>query len=200
MSPVWMRSAMLSAIHMGLFEATMTLLIASTHRTLIDRDLSQQLEITKHFPRSEDHARQRILRQRDRQAGLFANSLIEILDERPATGKHDTAIGDVRGKLGRRALQNDANRIDDDIDALVQRLANFFIGHDDALRYTLHEIAAFDFHCPRLIERMRGPDLDLDLLGRALADQKVVFSLDVLRDCLVHFVAGNLVGAAVDTT
>src|SRR2546426_12729604 len=106
MSPVWMRSAMLSAIHMGLFEATMTLLIASTHRTLIDRDLSQQLEITKHFPRSEDHARQRIFPHRSRPAGLFATSLIELLYARPPTAKPGTAFGDGSGKSGRRALRN----------------------------------------------------------------------------------------------
>jgi hypothetical protein len=44
---------------------------------------------------------------------------------------------------------------------------------------------------------MRRADLDLDLLGRPLADQQVVLALDVLDDRLVHLVGSDADRAAV---
>src|SRR5688500_11452752 len=46
-------------------------------------------------------------------------------------------------------------------------------------------------HLQRLIERQRCADLDLDLLGRALADHEVVLAPDVVRDALVELVAAD---------
>ena len=45
---------------------------------------------------------------------------------------------------------------------------------------------------------MGGSDLDFHLFGSSLTDQEVVFSLDVLRDRLIHLIAGHLIGTAMD--
>src|SRR5262249_54102668 len=63
-------------------------------------------------------------------------------------------------------------------------------GDDDGLRDTLDQVAAFDLHIPRFVERRGRSDFHLDLLGRALSDQKIIFALDVLNDGLIHLVAG----------
>ena len=57
---------------------------------------------------------------------------------------------------------------------------------------------AFDFHRDPLLERVRGSDLDLDLLGRALADEQVVGLARVRDDGLVELVAGDADRLAVD--
>ena len=59
-------------------------------------------------------------------------------------------------------------------------------------------MAALDFHLLGREERRRGPELDLDALGRALADEQVVLAADELRDRLVHRVAGHAHRLAVD--
>src|SRR5271163_285235 len=46
---------------------------------LVDANLSQQLEVTEHFSGAQHHRGQRIVRNRHRQPGFFANALIEIL-------------------------------------------------------------------------------------------------------------------------
>ncbi len=45
---------------------------------------------------------------------------------------------------------------------------------------------------------MRGADFHLDLFGSALADEQVVFALQVIHDGFVHLVAGHADGARVD--
>src|SRR5271154_5951877 len=73
-------------------------------KKLIDANLPQQFEIAEHFPRSQHHRSQRIVGNGHRQPGLFANALVEILQQRSATRQYNAAIADVRGKLRRRAF------------------------------------------------------------------------------------------------
>src|SRR5271170_3093234 len=61
-------------------------------KKLIDANLPQQLEVAQHFPRAEHDGSQRIVRNGHRQAGFFANALIEILQQRAAAGQYDAAI------------------------------------------------------------------------------------------------------------
>ena len=42
--------------------------------------------------------------------------------------------------------------------------------------------------------------IHLHLLGGSLADKQIVFPLDVLGDRLVHFIAGDLIGTAMNNT
>ena len=53
------------------------------------------------------------------------------------------------------------------------------------------EVAAADLGLHLLLERVRGADLELDLLGRLLADQELVLLLDVVDDRLVELVAAD---------
>src|SRR5205085_12020463 len=115
-----------------------------------------------------------------------------------ATGENNAAVGNVGRQLGRRTFEDDADGVDDDIDAFIERFANFFIGNDDALRNAFHEVATLDFHRTRLFEYVSRPDFDLDVLRGTFTDEQVVLALDVLRDRFVHLVAGDLIRAAVD--
>ena len=45
---------------------------------------------------------------------------------------------------------------------------------------------------------MRGADFHLDLFRRALADQQVVFALQVIHDGFVHLIAGHTHGTRID--
>ena len=56
--------------------------------------------------------------------------------------------------------------------ASASRISLSVIG--DRPRHALDQVAAFDFHRQRLVERRGGTELELDLLGGALADQQVV--------------------------
>src|SRR5262245_14223295 len=52
----------------------------------VQRDAAEQIEIREHLARAEDDRRERILRELHRQAGLFAQPLVEILEQRAAAG------------------------------------------------------------------------------------------------------------------
>src|SRR5439155_10860595 len=52
----------------------------------IDRDLPEQVEIRQHLSRAEHDRRQRVLGHRERQTGLFAQTLVEVLEHRPSDG------------------------------------------------------------------------------------------------------------------
>ena len=84
---------------------------------------------------------------------------------------------DVGRQLGRSALQCDADRIHDYGNALAERFANLAVVDGNCLWHAFNQVASLDFHRQRLVQRIRGPDLDLDLLGRALANQQVVLPL-----------------------
>ena len=49
-----------------------------------------------------------------------------------------------------------------------------------------------------LIQRRSGAKLNLDLLGRALADQQIIFALQIAHDGVVHLVAGDANGTRID--
>ena len=53
------------------------------------------------------------------------------------------------------------------------------------------EVAAADLGLHLLLERVGRADLELDLLGRLLADQELVLLLDVVDDRLVELVAAD---------
>ena len=135
---------------------------------------------------------------RDREAGLLPQAPVEVLEQRAAARQDDALVHDVGRELGRRLLERDADRVDDDPDGLREGLADLRVGEREGLRDALDEVAALDLHRDRLVERVGRPDLDLDLLGRALADQEVVLALDVLNDRLVHLVRRDAHGLRVD--
>src|SRR4030095_2895623 len=80
---------------------------------------------------------------------------------------------------------------------LVESLPDFLIRDGYALWNTFHQVATFDFHGARLLEGISRTDLDLDLLGRTLADQQIIFSFDVWRDRFIHLISRHLLGSAM---
>src|SRR6202034_3134590 len=61
----------------------------------INRNKPEPPAIPQPLPGAQDYRRQRISRNRNRQASLLAYALIQILDERSATGQHNPAITDI---------------------------------------------------------------------------------------------------------
>src|SRR5215831_20779615 len=193
-----MTSATASTIKTGFLDSTTIRLIRFYFFYLIDSDLSQQIEVTQHLSGTQYHARQWIFSQGHWQASFLANSFVEIFDERAAPGQHNATVSDVGGKFWRCAFQHNTDRIDDDVDAFIERFSDLFIGNRHALGHTFHQVPSFDFHRSRRIEGVCGADLDLDLFRGAFPDQQIVFAFDVLGDGFVHLVSRGLVGTAVN--
>src|SRR5580692_11423811 len=96
-----------------------------TRENLVDADLAQQFEIAEHLARTEHDRCQWIVGDRNRQAGLFADALVEIFQQRAAAGEDDAAVADVGGKFGRCALESHAHRIQNRGNAFAQRFTDF---------------------------------------------------------------------------
>ena len=58
---------------------------------LLNRNLAQQLEVAEHFSSAQHHAAERIISDRDRQAGFFADTLVQILQQGATTGEDNAA-------------------------------------------------------------------------------------------------------------
>src|ERR1041385_407392 len=125
-----------------------------TQNFLVDRDFSQKIEVAQHFSRPQDDARERVFGERHWQSCLLPDSLVQIFDERSTTRKDDSAISDVGREFWWRALQNNADGIDDNVDAFVQRLPNFFIRNHNAFRYAFHQVPAFNLDCAGLVQNI----------------------------------------------
>src|SRR5579872_4870807 len=87
-------------------------------------DLAEDVELFEGLAGADDDRAERVFGEEDRQARLFAQERVEVLQERAAAGEDDAAIGDVAGQLGRRALQRDLDRLDDGVDRLGERVAD----------------------------------------------------------------------------
>src|SRR5215467_4430475 len=79
----------------------------------VDANLTQQLEIAEHLASTEHYRSQRIVGDRNGQAGFLADALVEILEQCAAAGEDDAAVADVGGKFGRGALESDPYGVDD---------------------------------------------------------------------------------------
>src|ERR1700688_1878650 len=73
----------------------------------VDRNQTQQVEIAQHFSGAQHHRGQRVVGDRDRQAGFFPDALVEIAQERAAAGEDDAAVADIGGKFRRSTFQRD---------------------------------------------------------------------------------------------
>src|SRR6266853_571984 len=158
---------------------------------LIDRHQPQEPEIAKHLARAEHDRCQWIIRDRNRQTGFLTDALVEVLEQRAAASENNTPVADVGRKLWWRALERDAAGVQYGRDAFGKRFADFAVINRDGPRHALDQIAALDFHGERLLQRIRRPNFHLDLLGGALANQQIVFALQIVHDRFVHFIARN---------
>src|SRR5207249_11095928 len=161
---------------------------------LVDGDVLEEREFIQDLAGPHDDGGERVVGQYDRQARLLAQQGVEVAEKRAATGQHDALVDDVRGQLGRRALEADADRLDDLVDGLEERVADLLVGDLDRLRDAGDQVPALDLHRLQLVARIRRADRDLDELRGPLPDQEVVLPLDVLDDRLVHLVAPDAHG------
>ena len=134
----------------------------------------------------------------DLDARLVLDEGIQPAKQRTAAGKHDAAVNDVAGQLGRGAFQRVLDGLDDAQQAVVHGVADLLGADQNVLRQAVHKVAAFDFHAGLGVLRAGRANLDLDLLCRALTDQQVVFALDESDDALVQRVARASHAAAGD--
>src|SRR5436190_2239398 len=133
---------------------------------LFEGDSAQQIEIRQHLARTEDHRRQRILGELYRKAGLLAQPLVEILQQRPAASEDDAAIEDVGRQLRRNALECVVDRLDNRLHRLGQRAANLLVAHHDGLRTAFAQMTSLHLDRLTLLEGIRRSNVNLDLLGR----------------------------------
>src|SRR5437868_2143975 len=155
------------------------------------QDVAVFLRIVEDPPRPPHDAGHRVLVQVDRQARLLLQQHVEAADQRAPAGHYDAAVHDVGRQLGRRDLERPAHRVDDLLDRLLQRIADHAQVHPHDRADARDEIATFHFRLALLPHGRSRPDLDLDLLGRRLADQEVVVLAHELHDRLVQLVAAR---------
>ena len=148
-----------------------------------------RLELLEAAARADGDAGERTLGKMHRHLRLVAQPLVEALEERSAPGEHDAAVHDVGRQLGGRLVERRLDRVDDLRDGLLEGAAHL-VGRDhDGLRQSGEHVTPAHLRLHLVREAVRGTDLELDLLSRLLADEKLVLLLDVVDDRLVHLVA-----------
>src|SRR2546425_466299 len=149
---------------------------------LLNGDVLEEREFIQDLAGPHHDGGERVVGQHDGEARLLAQQGVEVAEERAAAGQHDALVDDVRGQLGWRALETDADRLDDLVDGLEERVPDLLVGDLDRLRHAGDQIPALDLHRLKLVAGIRRADRDLDELRGPLADEEVVFPLDVLDD------------------
>ena len=129
-------------------------------------------------------------------AGLVLDEGIQPAQQRTTARKHNAAVDDVAGKFRRGALQRILDGVHDAQQAFAHGLTHFLRPDEDVLGQAIHQVAALDLHAGFGVLGAGGADLDLDLLGGALAHQQVVLALDEGDDALVQRVARTADAAA----
>src|SRR5207248_1791587 len=117
------------------------------------------LELLQRATRSDGHTRQRRLGQMRRHLRLFAQALVEALQQRAAAGQHDAAIHDVRGELRRGAVEGLLDRVDDLVERFFERLADLLARQHDGLGQTGDHVASADLRLQLLVHRTGRADL-----------------------------------------
>src|SRR5262245_17927785 len=85
-------------------------------------------------------AGQRIVGDDDRQAGFLHEQLVDVLEQRAATGQDDAALGDVRAELRRRLLERLLDRLYDALQRLLHGLEDLVRVQREAARHALGEV------------------------------------------------------------
>src|SRR4051794_25611209 len=169
---------------------SMALLAAATApRVLVGA--VDDLELLQGAARADRDARQRGLREMRGHLGLLAQALVEPLQQGAAAGQHDATVHDVGRELRRRAVEGLLDRVDDLRERLLERLADLLAREHDGLRQAGDHVAPADLGLDLLLHGSGRADLELDLLGRLLADEELVLALGVVDDRLVELVAAD---------
>ena len=90
------------------------------------------------------------------------------------------------------------HRLDDRRGDLLECIENLTRAYGKRARQTGHQTASPDLHDRFLAARIHTADRALDLLCRAVADQRIVLTADVLDNGLVELIARDLDGRGLD--
>ena len=86
------------------------------------------------------------------------------------------------------------------LERLIERATNLLALDAHGLGQARDHVAAVDLDVELVLERHGRTDLDLDVLGRALADSQVIGIANVGKDGLIKLVTGNANGLRHDDT
>ena len=110
----------------------------------------------------------------------------------------ELALGLVGGVLGVVARLGElAHRLHDHSHGLGQRIPDLRVADLDHGRDATCQVASPDLHHRGAVQWGGGPELHLDVLGRALPDQEVMCPLEILDDRFVHLFARHSKRSAV---
>ena len=151
----------------------------------------QHVHMVQHRAGAGGHTVQGVLGHMDVDAGLALDQLIQAPQQGAAAGQGDAPVDDVGAQLGRGALQRLLDGLGDLDQALQQSLPDVLRVDHDVLGQAVHQVAALDLHGHLFFQLVGRADVDLDLLGGALADQEVILALDEGDDGLVEHIAGH---------
>jgi serine/threonine protein kinase len=155
----------------------------------LDEDRLELLEVLENDADPVDDRVQRVLGDEDRQLTLFAQQRVEVADAGATAAQHDAAVDDVGRQLRRGLLERRLHGADQLPDVVLQRLAHLDRRHVDRARDAGDEVAPLHLDVELFVERVGVADLQLDQLGRALADEDVVALAHEVDDRLVELVA-----------
>src|SRR5690606_26024646 len=150
------------------------------------------------FSAATSYAGERIFRNNHRQAGLFADELVQAAQQRTATGQYNAALGDIRGQFWRRLLQGALHGLDDLGQGFLKRVENFFAVQGEGPGYTFSQVAAANVDFAHFQAFIGTADFMFDTLGRGVADQAAVVATDVGDEGFVEFVATYPHGVSID--
>src|SRR6188472_2833505 len=158
---------------------------------LADQDPLELVELLEHPTCATNDAGERIVGDVDRHLRRLRHPAVEPNQEGAAAGEDDPLVHDVGHELRGRLLDRLLDRVDDLRDRRFQRLADLVTADLDAARKPGDQIPAAERHRPLVpaLGRVRRADGDLDLLGRPLAHEEVVFAASESDDVGVHLIA-----------
>src|SRR5215212_2468023 len=164
----------------------------------LDERLLEEVVVLQRLARPEGDAVQGVLRHVAGHARDLGKQLVDVPQERAAAGHHHALVDDVARQLRRRLLEDLAHRGDELLERQLDGLHDLRGRDRDGPRQAGDQVAAADLHRQLALERERGPDRDLDLLGGSLTDHQVVLLADVRGDRLVDAIAADAEGCRDD--
>src|SRR5256885_6738771 len=179
----------------GLFNgasARMSLVLAGKRRVCLHYETPLVvLELLKDLAAAASDAGERVVGDVDRDLGRLGDARVEAAEERAAAREVNALVHDVGDELRRGLLDRVLDGVDDLLDRWVERFADLCARNLDRSRQTRQEIAAAEERGDFLVERVRGADRDLDVLGGALVHEQIELAAPVRADVLVHLVAAD---------
>src|SRR4029453_15417611 len=136
-------------------------------------------------PDPQGHAGHRVLGDRHGELGFRSEQPVQPAEEATTAGDDDARIDDIRGQFRGCLLETGAHGRDNGHHSVAKRLPNVVLSEDDALREAVDEIPALHVYGALLtVPRVGRTEVDLDLLGPTLANQKVIVFPSFFPDLL----------------